>query len=560
MEEEYYEIDLRRYIIALFRWWWVIALCALLAGGAALMVSMLMTPTYEASAGVVTLRSQTEISLGSSIQTLTDQDISLAEAAKGVVEERTERRLTSMAGMVKNGAIAEKVSAELSDLLTEEEQQPSRLLGHVKGQILELEEGEGRSDTIEIVVSYDDPEKASAIANAWGREYETYVNQIYGEASVAPFTDINQQVQEAKAEYDQAQEALLTFLSEENRVPELNRQIAEEEAILSKLRAGRQDFASTVVDNQIATQKQIYNLTIASEINSNLKVFEHQRDEVLRDLNQAYALKYRLENLLEDANLMREQLVEGENVSARSNALALLAFKSRVFATAQGLPFGQLDLQLPSVNGLTPESSAAEQIADLDALIDVMEKTLTEQETIIEEESAKLLQNQGYEFLGEMSPDSVGVSRSQSEKALLDMEEWTGLLPYSSALSREVSQEIEQMENNVRRLKAEVARLEEKKANLQKDRDLTWQTYTALLSKAQEIDVAKGARGTEVRFSSPAVPPSSPVSPNTKRNTALAVAVGLMLGVGAAFLAEYMEMEAPKTFSFLNNLPSSKAG
>lgn len=545
LREEYIEIDFRKYIRALFKWWWVIGLCAVLAGGSAFLFSQLMTPEYEATAGVVALRSQVEISLGSSIQTTTDLDLSLAEAAKGVAEARTERRLASMAGLVKNGAIAERVSNQLGNLFTEKEKEPSALLGHVKGRLLKLEEGPENSETIEIVVSYDDPAKAAAVANAWGTEYEIYVNQIYGEATVSPFKDINQQIENAKTEYDQTQEALVTFLEEEGRIAEYNRQIAEDEAIINQLRSGRQEYTAAVVNDQVSAQKRLFGNTIAAQLDSNLAVFEKQRAEVLRDLNQAYSRKYRLENLLEDAYLMREQLVEGGDSSAGSNALALLAYKSRVFATSEGLPFGQLDLQVPSLTSLTPESSAAQQIADMDALISVMEDSLEEQNAIIEEESAALLAGQGYEFLENMSPETIGVEGSQSEEALEEMEDWSGLLGYSSTLSGNLSGEIQRRENEVRELKAEVERLSKQKAQLQEQRDLAWQTYQALLSKEQEIDVAQGARGTVVRFSSPAVPPTAPERPKTMRNTALALAVGLMLGVGGAFMGEYMEVEPP---------------
>ena len=89
----------------------------------------------------------------------------------------------------------------------------------------------------------------------------------------------------------------------------------------------------------------------------------------------------------------------------------------------------------------------------------------------------------------------------------------------------------------------EIARLNSRKTVLEKDRDLAWLTYDALLSKQQELDVAAWAKGTEVRFAAPAVPPNKPVDANTLRNTGLAVVVGVMLGVGFVFVAEYMDIE-----------------
>jgi uncharacterized protein involved in exopolysaccharide biosynthesis len=693
MEEEYYEIDLRRYIEALFRWWWVIALCALLAGLAALVVGMFQTPIYEANAGVVMLRSQTEISLGSSIQTLTDQDINVAEAARGATAERVEQRLSSMAGMVKNGAIAERVANELSDVLTEEEQRPSSLLGHVRGQILELEDGGGRSDTIEIVVSYDDPEKASAVANAWAQEYETYVNQIYGEASVAPFTDIEKQVSNARDEYDQAQESLLTFLSEDYRVSELQHQIEDTQAVINSLRSGQSTAVSAIVSKDAEVKQKLvnaylesdlqnrlfafnkgqeakreilgawidaevinrtsiithdrelrqemFNASVAAELDARMGVFQQQRQELLTNLRETYARKQRLKNLLSEARLMREQLIKGGASSSRSTGLALLALKTKVFNARDGLPFDTLDLQTTSVDGLAPNRSAAEQIADLDALIEAMEEDIVALDESIQEQSESLVSGSGYQQLDLLVPETATLSRpltgttdlaatnpasqtlgnfivqryndlfdvgemarsaedvatetplfaeieslypelfaqdawmelaqsvpeqselnelaNQTVEDLLEMKGWGEVLStpiHETPLAKEVAD----LEMEVRKLEAEIERLESKNARLQQDRDLAWQTYSALLSKQQEVEVAKDAKGTEVRFASPAVPPSSPVSPNTKRNAALAAAVGLMLGVGAAFLAEYMEMEVPDPYLLLNRLPLGKAG
>ena len=224
MEEE---IDLRIYIDALLRWWWLIVLAALLTGGTAFVVSRMMSPVYEASAGVVTLKSRAEISLGSGFQSVTEDDLSLNAQVQGssALLDRNKRRLNTLVGMVKNGVIAEQVSAELRDLLGEEEAEPVNLVEAVRGEI--LSDGGGDSDTIQIIVSYEDPVKAAAIANAWARAFEVHVNGVYGEASLNPFADIHEQVAMAKTEYDQAQAKFITFLAEEDRIAELERQVAE---------------------------------------------------------------------------------------------------------------------------------------------------------------------------------------------------------------------------------------------------------------------------------------------------------------------------------------------
>lgn len=671
MEEE---IDLRKYIEALFRWWWLIALAALLAGGGALLVSLIMPPTYEASAGVVLLKSQTEVSLGSGIQTLTDTDLDLSESMRAVTADRIERRLNSMIGMVNNGAIAQQVVDELGDQLDEEERNPSKLIGRVKGQVFKPEEG-GNSDTIQIVASHRDPEKAAAIANTWAQAFEVHVNAIYGGAALSPFVDIRGQVEQAREEYEQAQSALLTFLTQEDRIDELQRQIAEEEIILTSLRAGRQAAVTAIVDKDVEIKSQLVNTyldddatnrlfafnkgqeakrqilgtwldaevanriavinrdrdmrlkmfeaAVAAEVDARLQVFGSQRNQVLRELEQTYARKHRLEDLLLEARLMREQLVRGWESSASSSGLALLALKSKVFATTSGLPFGTLDLQLPSVDALTPSWSAAAQIADLDALIAAMEEEIAALEVSIEQQSDAISKGEGYQFLDFLSLDyllapttdttgitgtsSISMSLSdfiverynelfelgelarsaeaiasdtplfaeiqalypelykkdawmevvestpdetelrnladQMADDLLKMKGWEGILEQSTE-DEPLSQEIKKRENDIRLLQAEIVRLVGLKDDLQQNRDLAWQAYMTLFSKEQELDITAASEGTEVRFASPALPPRDPASPRKLMNTAVGLAVGLMLGVGGAFLFDYMRVES----------------
>jgi uncharacterized protein involved in exopolysaccharide biosynthesis len=507
-------IDLRPYIKAIFARWWLIVLCAIFAGGAAFAFSILRTPMYEATARVVTLRSQAEISLGSNIETMTEGDINLAEAVQGMSERRLAQRLNSMAGLVQNGAIAQQVSAELEGELTEEERDPSELLTHVEGQVLELASGEFTgSDTILINVEYDDPEKASAIANAWARNYETYVNQIYGEASVAPFTDISSQVVEAEAEYDTARDALLAFLEEQYDVVELQRQIEEEQGIIIALRTGRQTAISALVNEDVKTKQALITAYFEEDVN---------------DLIFALSRKQKLDNLLTEARLMRAQLDEGEDLSAASTGLSLLALKSQVFSAVKGLPFGTLDLQVDSIANLNSQQGADAQIADLDALIAAMKEEVAALEAFIAKQAANLDTTQLRGRTGEAVND------------LLHMDAYKDVVG-SSVAETPLSQEIARREAGIRQLQVEIERLNSRKTVLEKDRDLAWLTYDALLSKQQELDVAAGAKGTEVRFAATAVPPSEPVDTNAIRNTVLAALIGLMMGTGLVMFAKYMD-------------------
>jgi uncharacterized protein involved in exopolysaccharide biosynthesis len=137
----------------------------------------------------------------------------------------------------------------------------------------------------------------------------------------------------------------------------------------------------------------------------------------------------------------------------------------------------------------------------------------------------------------------LDVTGSQAAQALLRMKEWDGLLSYSAVLDEALSQEVDLLEEHVRALRAEITRLSGIKSNLTQDRDLAWQAYNNLLSKEQELEFATASEGTEVRFASQALPPRSPVSPNKLMNTAVGLALGLVLGVFGAFLFDYIGIE-----------------
>ena len=78
------------------------------------------------------------------------------------------------------------------------------------------------------------------------------------------------------------------------------------------------------------------------------------------------------------------------------------------------------------------------------------------------------------------------------------------------------------------------ADLERQKARPQEQQDL-------FRSKLDELQVAAALRSGGAQLVTPAVAPTTPVRPTPRRNAAVALAVGLMLGVGLAFLREYLD-------------------
>lgn len=534
MEEE---IDLRVYIDILLKWWWLIALGAFVVGVSAFGFTALQPRVYEATAGVVSLRSRVEISLGSGFESVSENDFSLPAQAANVVLDRNQRRLNTLTGMVRSGAIAQQVATELQEILAEENTDPARLMEYVEGKLMG-----GNSDTIQIVVTHKDPVIAAEIANAWARAFEAHVNAIYGEASYSPFADIGAQVVTAKAEYDEAQAAWVAFLNTEDRIAELQRQVTEDEVVIEKLRLGRQDSIAAVTDAQVDIQKRLLNTSVVAEVSANLKVFEKQRDKLVYTYDRDYARMRRFTDLLLDAKLMRAQLLAGEGPG--NDVLVWLSFKAKVFDTITSLPFDTLDMTTSSLETLLSATDPLTQVADLDALITAMESEVRRLETSLQAQREALTARESYQFLDTLSIESLDMTTAPSGEALTQFTDWEGLLPYAEVLKAPLDQEIATLENHVRELRAEIVRLQGRRDVLQRTRDLAWSAYVNLLSKEQEIRIATTSAGSDVRFASPAVPPLEPVSSGKLKNTAIGLAIGLIGGVIGAFLFSYLGLES----------------
>jgi len=345
-----------------------------------------------------------------------------------------------------------------------------------------------------------------------------------------------------KAEYDQAQAAWVAFLNTEDRIVELQRQVTEDEAVIEKLRLGRQDSVAAVTDAQVDIQKRLLNTSVVAEIDANLKVFEKQRDELVRNFDRDYARMIRMKELLMDANLMREQLLAGE--ASGNDALVWLSFKARVFNTVDSLPFDTLDITSSYLDTLLSATDPVTQVADLDALIIAMESEINRLESSLQAQVQALTARETYQFLNTLSAESLAMETAPSGEALAKFTDWQGLLIYADVLKAPLDQEIVTLENHVRELRSEIVRLQGRKDELRNTRDLAWNAYTNLLSKEQEIRIATTSAGSDVRFASPAVPPLEPVSSGRLKNTAIGLAVGLIGGVIGAFLFSYLGLES----------------
>ncbi len=127
---------------------------------------------------------------------------------------------------------------------------------------------------------------------------------------------------------------------------------------------------------------------------------------------------------------------------------------------------------------------------------------------------------------------------------------------YNAAVRRE-----KLLTDNLEHQKKEVNDMAEKMVQyniIKRDAEANKQLYEGLLQKLKEAGISAGLHSSNIRIVDPAMVPSSPSRPNKTRNIMMALLVGLVGGIGLAFLREYMDntVKTPDDVELLARLPS----
>ena len=316
-------------------------------------------------------------------------------------------------------------------------------------------------DLLLITAAARDPELAVEIANEWARQTVTAINVAY--SGEQPLAVIQDQLESANKEYNTAQSELEAFI-QDNQINFLNSQINEAQTLYSSLAEYR-------------TQKITY----------------------------FYTRKLAMEDLIVQAEGLKEQLGTGSRseagnvgdalavLKARSTALGIIDYVPEI-SIDSGLPIKSsfqdgssftIDLQLADVNAII--DSPAAYAADLDDIIDLAEAELVKAESAWKSLAEDVSQGEGY---GEIKRFSEQISSLES------------------------------------RLEIETARQTE----LTTQRDLAWKAYQAIAQKEAELRNAP-QEANLVTIAGLAVQPQQPVSRGTAQNVIIATLLGGFVGV-----------------------------
>ena len=229
MEEE---IDLREYInVIVKRWKWILGITLVAVVTAAIVSFFLLASVYEAKAGVIIIKSRSEIAFEPKYRTLTEEEL-------GSVGIDVNARRKALEALVGSSSVAVKVIDKLGSTLEPEEREVEALLDMV--------ETESNGDLIGIKVKGKDPRKIATIANAWGEAYEEYVNGLYGGSTQSP-GDIQAQVVGAESSYQEVEEALAKFRGD-NQLEALTQEIEAKQNTLADYYATKRMLDLLIAD------------------------------------------------------------------------------------------------------------------------------------------------------------------------------------------------------------------------------------------------------------------------------------------------------------------------
>ncbi len=535
------EIDLRKYGLLLVKRWRfirdvvvVVVLAAFLFG----LTGAASAPTYEATAGVAIVKSKMQVNFEDKIKTISP-DTAVSAVAAAAQDAATRRN--TLASLVQNPLVAQEVIKNMGDRLPTSLRDPEALVRMVEGKV------RIGTDIVNVTVRGGDPAGLPDIANAWAVAFEHYVNRVYSGSGIS-LGSLGQDVATAKRKYEQARDALLQH-NVQDRTFQLQRDIDYRKGVIAALDKSRQAAITAILSKQADVQTDFMGKYQSAALNMAGLPLLKEVDAKVSQLTALYANKLKIEQTLEDARTLRDQGSRSP-AGADSNSLALLLVKAQL-ATGGGLPSGlQLQVGAPSPG----EGGSAGQVSDLDALISTLNSRLKEIQADIDHTSGELMRGGAIKV-----PDVGGLDSStnplvaQAQKMardLLQLQGMEGMLANVDAdKGSPLTETLGQMDIEVRRLGADLARENYTKTELTQNYNIAWQAYSTLLGKAQEVDIASQLPGSEVVFASPAVQPLkleriSYLTP-LLRILALGVGLALLMGVLGVFAIEYISPGSP---------------
>jgi capsular exopolysaccharide synthesis family protein len=173
--------------------------------------------------------------------------------------------------------------------------------------------------------------------------------------------------------------------------------------------------------------------------------------------------------------------------------------------------------------------------------IEILKKRLTELKIQISQATAELTENH----------PRVRSLRQQISTAEAELKKEIDVYRSSAPELRDLERHIDSLEAHLEAVNGDVARYLQalggipdrayKQASIDRELAAARQTYSRLLDFLYQIGTAEATTLSEIRIIEEATLPVAPISPNRARNTIIGVFVGLVFGLGLAFLMEHLD-------------------
>ena len=248
------EIDLDKYFKVLLRHWKLIVGLTISASVAALVISFLLPPAYEATALIVVTRLRNQYEFDPRIQTQFEQQPYKAYPALAL----TDNLLT-------------RVIAAVGDQLKIEERDPAALRER-------LSAGAGADPSlVRLAVTASEPQQAQIIANTWASLYVTYTNELYQQRSSSAFF-FEAQAAEAQNRLATAEQALVDYQAK-NPLNLVTAQLSSKQAEFGSYLAANRTITLVVQDAR-SLQQQLaqQNVNSPSSLSDQLSALYMQVD------------------------------------------------------------------------------------------------------------------------------------------------------------------------------------------------------------------------------------------------------------------------------------------
>ena len=505
------QFDLRDFASALARGWWVIVVFAGLAALAALATTLLSPNKYTAQADVALLNIRSAV--------VFEPDFTTVPQEAPPFSSGSSERARALMALAQNKSLLFQVQERLRDALGDSSAATARLLGATR--VVQM------GDLIRFEVTWDDPETAAAIANAWAESYVELANQAFVATGSQTVGEAKAAAQTAFEQYEQAQAELQTFI-ESSSEARLIRRVDSLGLAIDALEEQRSEILRLIYTSPYTTTVRLTQ-TMLDEAVAQVEYAARREAEARRqELDQWYERHARLTELTLRLQDLRGQLESpAGGAIAGGDALALILLRSGL---ADGSDPSDLILQIDPVQ--LADMSNEDALQAIDAMLIQTDLARVEAEARI-----KTLAN-------ELANPKVGKAITRLDEtrlrdlAVTSVQDMLNRAPtFREVMAAQPLDAIDAIQSELDRRRgmaqSELEAVQARRRELTRKRDAAWDLYITLDNKAREVEAQFAAGAPHVRLAIPAQPPLF----RDPRNTKVIVLAALLLGalVGAIF-------------------------